>query len=178
MPILCHCQIQMVRPCFVDGSLWDWVAVWDWVLSIRLAGSWGGSKGRPGKEGCDGTACVVWCGLFSQAVRAAWRASRTAQERSGVSDWISVSCGVAPLESAVSQGRSGAGRQPLFRDFLEKHTSKCCPLKLLCGERHSITLSAAWIWLAEQVVFPLRRLQSSLLRTAAGIISDWYMFII
>lgn len=36
---------------FCDGSLWDWVAVWDWVLSIRLAGSWGGSKGRLGLGG-------------------------------------------------------------------------------------------------------------------------------
>lgn len=167
MPILYHCPILMVWPCFVDGSLWDW------VLSIPAP-----EVAVRGGRGRRAVMALAWCGLFSQAVRAAWRASRTAQERSGVSDWISVSCGVAPLESAVSQGRSGAGRQPLFRDFLEKHTSKCCPLKLLCGEHHSITLSAAWIWLAEQVVFPLRQFQSSLLRTAVGIISDWYMFII
>ena len=49
---------------------------------------------------------------------------------------VCVSRGVPPLECAVSQGRSGAGRPALFRGFLEKHTSKCSPLKLLCGERH------------------------------------------
>lgn len=66
---------------------------------------------------------------------------------------VCVSCGVAPLEFAVSQGRREAGELHSLPGFLEKHTSKCCSLKLLCGERPGVTLSAASRRLAEQVVF-------------------------
>lgn len=45
---------------------------------------------------------------------------------------VRVSCGMSSLECAVSQGRSGAGRQALFGGIVEKQTFKCCPFKLLC----------------------------------------------
>lgn len=62
-------------------------------------------------------------------------AARTGLERSGVSGRISarVLRSVLSVRGEVEQaGRLSSGA------FLEKPTSKCCPLKLLCGEPRGI----------------------------------------
>ncbi len=148
------------------------------VPCIHLAGFWDGSDGGGGGAGAGGygTACMALCGLFSWAGRGARWASRAARERSGMSDWISVRVlRRAPLEFAVSQGRSGAGRPALFRGFLEEHTSKCIPLKLLCGERDVCGMNiACWATCCplKQFQKPVQRESLDLFRIVTCLLAD------
>lgn len=45
--------------------------------------------------------------------------------------------------------------------FFEKHTSKCCPLKLLCGEHHDITIVCQRNMACRVGCFPFRWFQKA-----------------
>lgn len=143
-------------PLFCGWEPLRWSGCLSAVPGIHLASSWDGSKGgcEVGGDG-DGSACVALYGLSSRG-----RARRTVSQPCGPGKVRRVrldqcACPAVWLLWSVLSVRGEVERAslPLFRGFLEKHTSKCCPLKLLCGEHHGITLSTAWRWLVEQVVF-------------------------
>lgn len=102
---------------------------------------------RGAEVGGNGTACMALCGLFSPG-----RACCTVSQPCSPGKVRRVrldqcACPVAWLLWSVLSVRGKveqAGRPALFRGFFGETycTSKCCPFKLLCGEYHSVTLSA------------------------------------
>lgn len=148
LPIVYHCQIQRSYPCFAVESLSDWVA----VRGIHLARSRDGSEwGRGGARQRWHCPCITLCGLFSWAgcgKPAVWPGKGQACQTGSVCMY----CCVAPLECAVSQGRSGAGRPALFRGFFFFGRNIPISAVLLSCFVESV-MSAEWLWLAEQVVF-------------------------
>lgn len=119
-------SIQIPCPCIVCAHSSDWLS-----SHMQVACSCGGSKKRWRKAAM---ASLAWpCVAFSaeQGAVHGESAVRPTKGQACQAGSVRVSCGVASLECAVSQGRSGAGRSTLFGGIVEKQTFKCCPLKLL-----------------------------------------------
>lgn len=173
IPIVHHCQIQLAYPCFVVESLSDWVAVFPLSQALTLpALEMAVRKGGEGGGRRPWHCCGIF-GLFSRAGHACMVSQSCGPGKVRRVRLDLCACPAAWLLWSVLSVRGEVERAslPLFRGFLEKHTSKCCPLKLLCGERHGIVLSAAWEWLVEKVVFISGDFRCPALRTAARIIA-------
>lgn len=84
----CCYQIQLAFSCFSGWEPFRLRGCLSTVPGIHLTCSWDGNEGGGGGQG--GLQWLCLHGLFSRAQQAAWWTSRAAQERSGVSQWISV----------------------------------------------------------------------------------------
>lgn len=121
IPVLNHSQIHMVCPCFASHI--ECLAFCSPKYSpcqlLRLPMREVGREGV--KVCCDGAACMALHGLFSRAGLTAWWTGRAAQERLGVSDWISVrvlQCGSSGVccQSGEKWSRRADCLQGLFRE--------------------------------------------------------------
>lgn len=121
-------------------------------------------------------ACMASGGLFRRAGRGTWWASRAAQERSGVSDWISVRVLRRDSPGVCCQSREKWSRQACLSSEAFWRNIPISAVLLSCFAES--VMSAEWIWLIELDCFcPLRRFQRPTPRRAARLICDCYMLI-
>lgn len=128
------------------------------VPTIHLASYWGGSEGGRGGLRCSlhGTAWPFEPGRAHCSVN---RPCSTQKVRSVRLDHCA--CPAAWLLWSVLSVRGEVEQAGwLFAGaFFEKRTSKCCPLKLLCGEHHDIAIVCQRDMACRVGCFPFRWFQ-------------------